>query len=150
MAGSIAAVAASLVSLPLDSPDDAWLNSGSVMAVSVPAGLASGILWRALAGNSRRRLLFAVVWTGGFVIAAIVAFVGEEQIKGSASFIVPLAAIVFSLTGLLTISLSGRSVSRSGIATAAAVIAIGVGVGLAGQGDGESGRLELPPRSALP
>ena len=148
LAGSIAAIAASFVSLPLRSPNDALLNSGAVMIVSLSVGIAAGVVWRALEGNSRRQSVFGFVWVAAFATTVVVTIVGETQLERSVSFIVPLAAIVFSLTGLLTIVLSSRpTASQWWIATIATVIAIGVGSGWAGQGDAESGRLELPGRS---
>ena len=83
-----------------------------------------------------------------FCLVAVMAVAGETQMERSISYIVPLAAIVFGLTGALTLLLLRARVSLPWRVTGLAVLlAIGLGIALAGQGDQESGRLELPPRT---
>ena len=149
-AGSIGAVAGVLVNLPLDSPSDAFFNSASVMAGSLLAGLGSGLLWRVLGDSPRRPAFFAVSLALVFGLVSAAAIVGESQLERSVSYIVPLAAIVLGLTGVLTVLLLRIKRPTSWRLTLLAIIvAVGLGVGLAGHGDQESGRLELPPRAAL-
>ena len=75
---------------------------------------------------------------------------GETQLDNFLTFILPLEAIVFSVTGLLTVLISRAKVALQWWKTlAAVVIALTVGIALAGQGDEESGRLELPPRTSI-
>ena len=50
-AGSISAVVAAIVSLPLRSPDDILMNSATVVIGALLAGLSAGIVWRFLAGQ---------------------------------------------------------------------------------------------------
>ena len=84
----------------------------------------------------------------GLVSAAAVA--GESQLARSVSYIVPLAAIVLGLTGVLTVLLPRAGWTASWrLSLLAVIVAVGLGIGLAGQGDQESGRLELPPRASL-
>ncbi len=84
----------------------------------------------------------------GLVSAAAVA--GESQLARSVSYIVPLAAIVLGLTGVLTVLLPRTGWTASWrLALLSVIIAVGLGIGLAGHGDQESGRLELPPRASL-
>ena len=150
IAGSIASLVAVLVSLPLRSPDDALLNSATVMVATVIAGVVAGLLWRALANRARRWLIFAVLWALGFVLAVLFAVAGETQLDRMVSFSVPLAAIVFPLIGVLTVILARWGIaSRWWVRAAVLVIAIGIGVGLSGRGDEKSGRLELPPRASV-
>lgn len=149
VAGSISAVVAALVSLPLVSPDDALLNSATVVIAALLAGIAAGILWRALANNRRRTLVFVLLWAIGFALAVIFAVAGETQLKRFMSFVLPLAAIIFSITGLLTVALSHVPISRlKWLPIPAVVLALALGIALAGRGDEESGRLEIPPRSS--
>ena len=149
-AGSVAAVVAALVSLPLRSPDDAFFNTGSVAIASLIAGLAAGALWRGTAKSKRRRTVFAGVWTAAFGVAALLSWAGETQLERFVAFVLPLAAIVFTLTGALTALLSDTpAVQKPWLPAAALAAALAVGFSLAGQGDAESGRLELPPRAGL-
>ncbi len=150
IAGSIAAVLAALVSLPLHSPDDILLNTATVVVGSLAAGLAAGLLWRALAARRNRLLQFSGFWTIAFVAAALISLVGETQLDRFLAFVLPLAAIVYTLTGLFTVVLGRRPIANDRwLALAAVAIALAVGIPLAGIGDQESGRLELPPRASL-
>ena len=150
IAGSIAAIVAVLVSLPLRSPDDILLNSATVAIGSLIVGTASGTLWRLLVKSGNRPATFALVWGLAFVFAAVFAVFGETQLDHFLGFVLPLAAIVFPLTGLLTAALAGiQPTSSWWMALVAVAIALAVGVPLAGRGDEESGRLELPPRSGI-
>ena len=149
-AGSIAAIVAALVSLPLRSPDDALLNTATVVIAALIAGLAAGALWRYSARSKRRHTVFAGVWTAAFGVAALLCWAGETQLDRFLSFALPLAAIVFTLTGALTVLLSGApAIQKPWLPAAALAAALAVGLSLAGQGDEESGRLELPPRAGL-
>ena len=148
--GSIAAVVAALVSLPLRSPDDAFFNTASVVIASLVAGLAAGALWRGTAKSKRRLPVFAAAWTAAFGVVALLSWAGETQLERFVSFTVPLAAIVFAISGAVTVLLSDTAaVQKPWLPAAALAAALAVGFSLAGQGDAESGRLELPPRSGL-
>ena len=150
VAGSIAAVVAALVSLPLRSPDDILLNSVTVVAGALLAGIAAGLIWRVLSRHRRRTLLFLLSGCLGFGLIALLAAAGETQLDHFAAFVLPLGAIVVSLTALLTLWLVGRPLpGPKWLPLAAVVIALAVGIGLAGQGDEESGKLELPPRAGV-
>ena len=159
IAGSISAVVAALVSLPLRSPDDILLNSVTVVAGALLAGVVAGIIWRILAGHPRRTLWFGVVWCIGqgdersgecFGLTALFAVAGETQLDHFTTFVLPLEAIVFAITGLFTVTLAGTAlVRRKWLPAAAVVVALAIGIGLAGQGDERSGELELPPRSGI-
>ena len=149
-AGSVAALVAALVSLPLRSPDDAFFSTGSVVIASLIAGLGAGALWRWSAKSKRHRTIFAGVWTAVFGVVVLLSWAGETQLERFVAFVVPLAAIVFAITGALTVLLSDSpSVQKPWLPAAALAAALAVGFSLAGQGDAESGRLELPPRSGL-
>ena len=148
-AGSVAAVAAVLVNLPLEAPTDTYFNSGSVMMGALAAGAGDGALWRAMEGRGMRQwaVFYTVHWLV-FAVVAIAALVGETQLERSISYILPLAGIVFGLTGFLTPQLAWAGSWLPRWVTALIVLlAIGLGIALAGQGDQESGRLELPPRT---
>ena len=149
-AGSISAILAALASLPLRSPDDILLNSATVVIGALITGIASGVIWRVLSNRRNRLFIFTVLWAIGFIFAGFVAVAGETQLDHFLTFVLPLAAIVFSVTGLLTVLISWAKVAlRWWMTLAAVVIALAVGITLAGQGDQESGRLELPPRTSI-
>ena len=151
IAGSGAAVAAALVSLPLHSPDDPLLNTATVVVGTLLAGVSAGVLWRVLTRYPNRPRIFAVLWAIAFGLAVLATVAGEEVVDRFVSFLVPLEAIVFPSIGLLTPVLAGRpTANRWWLTVGALVLAIGVGIGLAGHGDQRSGRLTLPPRALLP
>ena len=150
-AGSVAAVAASLVSLPLRSPHDTLFNSATVTLGALVAGLLSGLAWRALDGFASRPRIFAALWAAAFVLV-VAASVGAEAwgMDRAVSFVAPLALIVFTITGAATAGLSRSAWTRRWwMAVVAVLAALALGFGLMGQGDQESGRLELPPRAEV-
>ena len=146
-AGSVAAIFAVFVSLPLRSPSDTLFNSASVALACLLAGVVAGLLWLAVGRFQRRPVYFLAAWTALFVPAAIaVALYGQSQLDHFVAFAAPLAVIVYVVTGALTVAIP-RYVPRlrwwqAGIAV---VVALVIGIGLVNQTDQESGRLELPP-----
>ncbi len=148
VAGSIAAITDALVSLPLRSPHDLIFNSATVVLGALLAGVTVGVIWRILANYRNRPIRFAVLWAIGFALVAVLSVAGETLLDRFVVFVLPLAAIVFVLTGLLTPLMARSSILRRWwLALAAVMFAFVVGIGLAGQGDQESGKLKLPPRA---
>ena len=149
IAGAIAAVVAALVQLPLHSPSDTLFNSGTVVAGAVALGCISGLTWKLTRRMFGGRTLFFLLWLAGFGAVSLAAIGGETQLSRFVSYMVPLAAIVFGITGVLTPWLALSRVSRSWWPVLAAVgLVIAIGASLAGLGDQQSGRLELPPRES--
>ena len=146
-AGAIAAILAVLVSLPLRSPSDTLFNSASVALAGLLAGVAAGIVWQISRRSERPTARFALIWTIVFFIPTVAAVVaGEYQLDNFAVFAIPLAAVIFLLTGLLTVATSHYYPRLRWWAAAISVgLAVIAGGGLAGQGDQESGELRLPP-----
>ena len=146
-AGSVAAIIAVLLSLPLRSPSDTLLNSASVALAALLAGVVAGLLWLAMGRFDRRTVYFLVAWSVLFLPAAIaVVIYGELQLDHFVAFAAPLAAIIYVVTGALTVAIP-RYLPRlrwwqAGMAV---VVALVIGIGLVNQTDQESGRLELPP-----
>ena len=150
VAVSGAGIVAALVSLPLRSPDDILFNTATVVLGALVAGIATGVVWRTLGSDRTRSGRFAILLVAGFAVVALLAVLGEKQLDHFAAFVLPLAAIVFLLTGLLTPLMAPSStLKRWWLAPAVVVLALAVGIGLAGQGDQESGKLELPPRASI-
>ena len=146
-AGAIAAVIAALVSLPLHSPLDSAFNSATVAVAALVVGVISGFLWTRF---SDRILWFLGALAGLFVIALVIAFVGNTQLDRMVSFMVPLAAIVVVVCAVLTPFLASFFLKPAlGLLKwsplVSVVIALVVGLALVTQGDAESGELALPP-----
>jgi polyisoprenoid-binding protein YceI len=143
-AGAVAGIVASLVSLPLRSPDDAFFNTASVTAGALLLGLVAGAVWYGARGSVLRFLLplealFLVVVIGAVAIDLPAA----APLKGAVLFIIPLAIIAFALTELLTPLLA--QVRIPGVVVAApALAALALGIALAGHGDAQGGQLSLP------
>ena len=151
IAGSVAALVASLVSLPLRSPLDLAFNTLTITLASLVVGTASGLLWKTLADNPRRPLYYAGGLAAAFVVVAVVALVGNMWLERFAAFTIPLAAIVFALSGILAPVVGGISgAAVRGLAVVLLIASVGLGVGLASQGDTESGELSLPERAEAP
>lgn len=145
LSGAIAAVIASLLSLPLRSPDDAFFNTASVTLGALLAGVVAGGLRRALPQRT-----FIIVWGAAFLATIGALAVAESAVfERMLSFGAPIAAVVFFVTGFGVVALTNSGRARMPmIAGGAAVAALAVGLGLAGQGDGESGALALPAAPA--
>jgi uncharacterized protein with PQ loop repeat len=146
-AGSVAAIVAVFVSLPLRSPSDTLLNSASVSLACLLAGVVAGLLWLAVGRTQRRGVYFLAAWTVLYVPSAVaLTLIGQSQLDHFVAFAAPLAAIAYVLIGVLTVSIAryfpGLRWWHAGIAVVAALV---IGIGLVNQTDQESGRLELPP-----
>ncbi len=150
LAGALSAVIAVLVSLPLRSPSDTLFNSASVALAGLLAGALAGLLWAGLRRRRAASVVFLVVWTAVFApIALAVVLYGRGQLDHFTAFSVPLALIIYGVTGGVTVA-SSRFLPnlRWWWVAAAVIVALAVGLGLAGQGDQPGGELELPPPSS--
>jgi polyisoprenoid-binding protein YceI len=151
--GAIAAIVASLVSLPLTSPDDLIMNTATVTIAALVTGLAAGALWQALEAREGGQLWYWGILAAGFGLSVLAAIAFEQQLEGSIEFMLPLAAIIFGITAIVPPALAQVELANqaqlagSGVAL---VAALGLGFGLAGMGDEPSGELELPEASNEP
>jgi len=151
--GAAAAIVASLVSLPLESPDDVLLNTATVTIGALLVGLIAGAVWNVLEQRPAGRQLYVLAMAGGFGIAAVITVVSEALLSGSIKFMLPLAALTFGMTAVLTPIAARVGLGRIGsltTPTVSLVVALAIGIGLAGQGDAESGKLSLPDVQATP
>ncbi len=152
IAGSAAAIVAALVNLPLHSPSDAYINSATVMIGSLATGLGAGLAWallgRAPGLRSYHPAVFGVCMVLASGLVSLIAWLAESQVDRAVSYLVPLAVLVFGITGSLTfLLLRIPQVLAWRVVLIAVIIAAGLGIGLAGQGDQKGGGLELPPRA---
>ena len=145
--GSAAAIIAVLVSLPLRSPSDTLLNSASVALASLLAGALAGALWWILRGSHTRSVRFLLIWTVLVVpTTLVVVLYGSAQLDNFTAFVLPLAGIIYLVTGILTIAIPRYAPGNPWWSWPLAVaVALALGFGLVTQTDQESGRLELPP-----
>ena len=149
IAASIAAIAAVSLSLPLRSPHDTLINSATVAIATLIAGAFAGLVWDRLSESANRLRNFVIAMAVALVVVAVALVALETQLERSFSFGLPLAAVAFVGTAVLTVGLDRVAALRRLWAPAVAVVAaLAVGAALAGQGDAESGRLELPARAA--
>ena len=147
IAGSIAAIVAALVSLPLHSPVDNVFNTATVVLASLLVGAAAGLIWDRLAANPKRVPYYAGTLALGLIAVVVIAVAGDIWLERLMSFTIPLAAIAFVVSGVLAPSLGRVPAATSRWpAPAMLIVAVVIGIGLAGQGDGESGDLALPER----
>jgi 4-amino-4-deoxy-L-arabinose transferase-like glycosyltransferase len=144
----VAAVAAALASLPLHSPNDALFNTLIVLIGALFVGTAAGAVWEFLSRRPNPGPRFAVIWMAGLALWVLLFAAGNTQLDRMFSFGATLAAIVFSLTWVLTMAGARIRPLRSWwTASIGMVAALAVGLALASEGDQKSGRLELPPRA---
>ena len=150
-AGAIAAIVAALVSLPLRSPLDNVFNSATVAAAALIVGILSGLLWNRLGPGPNRTRNYGAALALALVAVIVAAVVVNIWLERMIVFTVPLAVIIFILSGLLTLALARLSGAAANLTAAACLIAaVAVGGGLVTQGDAESGDLALPERMESP
>ena len=149
LSGGVAAIAASLLSLPLESPHDGLANTASIAVLTVLAGVVAGVAWKLLPEGRPRAMRFIALVVLGFALVAGATALAQTQIERSVSFGLPIAALAAVVIGggVPLLADKGRALPWW-LALAAVVVALAVGAALAGQGDQESGELELPPRAA--
>ena len=148
LSGSVAALAAALLSLPLESPHDGLVNSATVVVITLIAGAVAGFVWKRLPEGQSRTKRFIIVILVGFLLVAGATALMQTQVERSLSFGLPVAALAAVIigAGVPLLADKGRALPWW-LAVAAVAVALAVGIALAGQGDQESGELELPPRT---
>ena len=142
-AGSVGAIAASLIALPVHSPDELVANSLTITIAALAIGALSGLLWRKIRATANATRTFAFTMVGGFVVtmmaAAIIDQIALERFipyAGAASL------VIFLSIGLLTPVFS-QAVVPAWVAFIPVVLALIVGFGLFGRGTSTSGDLSL-------
>jgi hypothetical protein len=130
VAGAIGAIVSALVALGLDSPDETYANSLTVVLVALVLGAASGALWRRLRATSNGLRTFGWTTAGGFVVVlAAIVIADQTVVTNLTPYAIPVATIIFVTLGFLTPLIDGI---RAPVWTAAIpiVIALGLGIGL--------------------
>jgi polyisoprenoid-binding protein YceI len=148
LAGSIAAVAAALLSLATHSPDALIFNSVSVGIGALLVGLGGGAVWWAVQQRPAPWRTLALAVLVAFILVALAALIEDAlpsaPLSGVSRYVIPLAALSFGLVAILTPLLARPLVPTSWLAPAGLLVACAVAVALAGQTQTTSGKLALP------
>ena len=86
LSGSVAALAAALLSLPLESPHDGLVNSATVVVITLIAGAVAGLVWKRLPEGQSRTKRFLIVILVGFLLVAGATALMQTQVERSLSF----------------------------------------------------------------
>ncbi len=129
-AGSVGAIAASLISLPVTSPNETAANPLTVTVLAMIIGALSGLVWRRVRATTNGARTFVIAMIVGLVfvlsmLAIIEWFAGGGWFTYSALVI----SVLFLSVGLLTPVVS-RAVAPIWAAMIPVVLAVVVAVGL--------------------
>jgi hypothetical protein len=129
-AGSVGAIAASLISLPVTSPNETIANPLTVTVVAMIIGALSGLVWRSVRAttNGARNFVIAMV-AGLFVVLSTLAIIEWTAGGGWFTYAALIAGVVFLSVGLLTPVIS-RAVAPVWAAMIPVVLAVIVALGL--------------------
>jgi polyisoprenoid-binding protein YceI len=142
-AGTVGAIAGSLVSLSITTPDELVANTLSLTIVAMLIGLASGELWRRVRATDNGLRTFSLTVFAAFLLTLIVLVsIDRFALQNLLPYAVPVAGLVFLSVGLLTPPFS-RSVVSSWLVVIPLVLALAIGIGLFGRGKAASGDLSL-------
>ncbi|MEA3502959.1 MAG: hypothetical protein U9R47_09320 [Actinomycetota bacterium] len=129
-AGSVGAIAASLISLPVTSPNDTVANPLTVTVVAMIIGALSGFVWRSVRATSNGARTFVIAMVAGlFVVLSAFAIIEWTAGGGWFTYSALVAIVVFLSIGLLTPAIS-RAVAPVWAAMIPVVLAFVVAVGL--------------------
>jgi hypothetical protein len=113
----------------VENPHD-YVNSLTVVIVSLALGFIAGMLWRRLRATDNASTLFA--WTlvgGGIATVAAVLIVDQTVLSSLAPYALPLVAVIFITLAFFTPIVS-RVTAPTWIAAIPVLLALAIGVGL--------------------
>ncbi len=129
-AGSVGAIAASLISLPVDSPNDTVANPLTVTAVAMIIGALSGLVWRRLRATDKGTATFVIAMVAGLlVVLSVLAIIEWTAGGGWFTYSALVTGVIFLSVILLTPPIS-RAVAPVWAAMIPVVLAIAVAIGL--------------------
>jgi len=142
-AGSVGAIAASLIALPIHTPDELVANSLTITIAALVIGALSGLLWRRIRATSNATRTFALTMVGAFIVAMMaVAIIDQTALDRFIPYAAAVSLVIFLSVGLLTPAFS-RAVVPAWVAVIPVALALIVGFGLFGRGTSTSGDLSL-------
>ena len=132
-AGSVGAIAASLLALPLESPNETTANPITVTILAMIIGAAAGALWLRVRAQRRGSRTFAWVMAGGLLVVLSAIEIVDWRVGGGWLVYAGLVvAVIFLSVGLLTPVIS-RAVAPAWAALIpvflAAIVALGIYAG---------------------
>ncbi|MEA2023228.1 MAG: hypothetical protein U9N79_02925 [Actinomycetota bacterium] len=132
-AGSVGAIAASLISLPVASPNDTVANPLTVSVVAMLIGVLSGFVWRRVRATTNGARTFVIAMVAGLlVVLSTLAIIEWTAGGGWFTYTALVAGVIFLSVTLLTPVIS-RAVAPIWAAmipvVLAAVVALGLFVG---------------------
>ena len=129
-AGSVGAIAASLISLPITSPSDTVANPLTITVVAMIIGALSGILWRSVRATANGGRTFVISMVAGLVvILSALAIIEWTAGGGWFTYVALVAGVIFLSVGLLTPVIS-RAVAPVWAAMIPVALAVIVALGL--------------------
>lgn len=129
-AGSVGAIAASLISLPVDSPNDTVANPLTVTVVAMIIGALSGLVWRRLRATDKGTATFVIAMVAGLlVVLSVLAIIEWTAGGGWFTYSALVTGVIFLSVILLTPPIS-RAVAPVWAAMIPVVLAIAVAIGL--------------------
>ena len=142
-AGSVGAIAASLIALPIHTPDELVANSLTVTIAALVIGALSGLLWRRIRPMSNAPRTFALTMVGAFIVTMMAAaIIDQTTLDRFIPYAGAVSLVIFLSVGLLTPVFS-RAVAPAWAALIPVIIALLVGFGLFGRGNATDGALDL-------
>ncbi|MEN8235254.1 MAG: hypothetical protein ABFR89_10075 [Actinomycetota bacterium] len=129
-AGSVGAIAASLIALPVDSPNETIANPVTVTLAAMLIGALSGRLWRRVRAQRHGSRSFMLATIGGFTFASLALALIEWQVGGGwFTYGALVTGVVFLSIGLLTPVVS-RAVVPAWTVAIPVVLALAVAAGI--------------------
>jgi hypothetical protein len=129
-AGSVGAIAASLIALPFESPSETIANPVTVTLAAMVIGWLSGRLWRRLRAQRHPIRSFALGMVGGFLLASLALGLAEWQVGGGWFTYGVLVTGVLFLSILLLTPVVSRSVAAPWVIAIPVALALIVAAGL--------------------
>jgi len=129
-AGSVGAIAAALLALPLDSPSETAANPITITVLALVIGALSGLLWRSVRAQNGGAKIFA--WTiGGGLLVVLSSLAIIEWLSGGgwSQYAGLVVGVIFPSVGLLT-SVISRAVAPAWAALPPVALAVVVAFGL--------------------
>jgi polyisoprenoid-binding protein YceI len=142
-AGAVGAIAASLIALPIYTPDELIANSLTITISALIIGALSGMLWRRIRALSNATRTFALSVVGAFVVTMVAAaIVDQTTLNRFIPYAGAVSLVIFLSVGLLT-PVFARAIAPPWAAVIPVVLALIVGFGLFSRGTSADGALDL-------